>query len=361
MNSEWLNVPAMPLNEEARQQAELRQTQLTKPPGALGELESVAIRLAAMQGTEAPRLDNISICVYAADHGVAAQGVSAFPQAVTVEMIKNFSRGGAAINVLARNLGANLEVINLGTVSDPGPLKNVTNKYIAAGTADFSQQAAMTEEQLYAALNTGRQVAERAAIDKTQLFIGGEMGIANTCSAAAVACALLSKETAVITGPGTGLDEKGVSRKAAVIAAALDKHKLSADQPLEILRCLGGFEIAALTGSYLSCGHTGIPVLVDGFISSVAALLAVKICADARNWLLFSHASAEPGHAHILQALGAKPLLNLGMRLGEGSGAATAVPLLRLACELHNGMATFAEASVSEKIVSEETAEKRHA
>lgn len=361
MNSEWLNVPAMALNQDSRQQAELRQTQLTKPPGALGDLESIAIQLAAMQGSESPRLDNIVICVYASDHGVAAQGVSAFPQAVTVEMIKNFSRGGAAINVLARQLGASMEVVNLGTVNDPGPLENVINKHIAAGTADFSQQVAMSEEQLYAALNAGRQTAERAAINKAQLFIGGEMGIANTCSAAAIACALLGKEASVLTGPGTGLDQTGVSHKAEVISRALEKHNLSADQPLEILRCLGGFEIVALTGSYLSCAHTGIPVLVDGFISSVAALLAVKICAGARDWMLFSHASAEPGHAHVLQALEAKPLLNLGMRLGEGSGAATAVPLLRLACELHNGMATFAEASVSEKIVSEKKVSEKNA
>lgn len=349
MNAEWLDVPAMPINEAARQQAELRQTQLTKPPGALGRLEAVAIQLAGMQARETPSIDEISICVFAADHGIAAQGVSAFPQAVTVEMIKNFSRGGAAINVLARNISAHMEVINLGTVNDPGPLDNVSNKHIAAGTADFSQQPAMSHEELNAALNAGRQTAERAAMRKAQLFIGGEMGIANTCSAAAIACALLEKEAVVLTGPGTGLDESGVSHKAQVISRALEMHDLSPEQPLEILRCVGGLEIAALVGSYISCAHTGIPVLVDGFITSVAALLATRICPGARDWLLFSHASAEPGHYHLMQAMQAQPLLDLGMRLGEGSGAATAVPLLRLACELHRGMATFAEAGVSEK------------
>ena len=349
MTSEWLKVPSTPLNKQAAADAEARQMQLTKPPGALGQLETIAIRLAAMQGTVKPCLDDIHITVFAGDHGVAARGVSAFPQAVTVEMLRNFSRGGAAINVLARNLGATLNVINLGTVSDPGSLDNVIDRHLGAGTDDFVEQAAMSEQQFYDALNAGRQAAERAALAKGHLFIGGEMGIGNTASAAAIACALLGKEASELTGPGTGLDNKGVSRKAEIIASALARHKLAADQPLEILRCLGGFEIVALTGSYLSCAHTGLPVLVDGFISSVAALAAVAISPDAADWFIYSHASAEPGHAHVMAALDAQPLLDLGMRLGEGSGAAVTVPLLRVACELHNGMATFAEAGVSEK------------
>lgn len=349
MTSEWLKVPSTPLNKQAAIDAEARQMQLTKPPGALGKLENIAIRLAAMQNTVKPCMDNIHINVFAADHGVATRGVSAFPQAVTVEMIRNFSRGGAAINVLARNLGATLNVINLGTASTPGPLDNVIDRHIGAGTADFTKQAAMSEEQFYDALNAGRQAAERASVEKADLFIGGEMGIGNTTSATAIACTLLNKEARELTGPGTGLDDKGISRKAEIIATALKLHKLTPDKPLDILRCLGGFEIVALTGAYLSCAHTGLPVLVDGFISSVAALAAVAISADAADWFIYSHASAEPGHAHILTALDAQPLLDLGMRLGEGSGAAVAVPLLRVACDLHNNMATFAEAGVSEK------------
>ncbi|VAX09901.1 Nicotinate-nucleotide--dimethylbenzimidazole phosphoribosyltransferase [hydrothermal vent metagenome] len=349
MTSEWLKVPSTPLNKQAALDAEARQMQLTKPPGALGKLENIAIRLASMQNTVNPCLDNIHINVFAADHGVATRGVSAFPQAVTVEMIRNFSRGGAAINVLARNLEATLNVINLGTASAPGPLDKVIDRHIAAGTADFSEQPAMSEEQFYDALNAGRQAAERAAVEKADLFIGGEMGIGNTTSASAIACVLLDKEARELTGPGTGLDDKGISRKAEIIATALKLHKLSADKPLDILRCLGGFEIVALTGAYLSCAHTGLPVLVDGFISSVAALAAVAISENSADWFIYSHASAEPGHAHIMSALNAQPLLDLGMRLGEGSGAAVAVPLLRVACDLHNNMATFAEAGVSEK------------
>ncbi len=349
MTSEWLNVSSTPLNNQMAEKAEVRQLQLTKPPGALGYLETLAIRLAAMQGTLTPSADKVHITVFAGDHGVAARGISAFPQAVTVEMLRNFSRGGAAINVLARSLDATLNVINLGTASDPGSLENVIDRHLGAGTADFVEQAAMSEQQFYDALNTGRQAAERAALDKGHLFIGGEMGIGNTTSASAVACALLGKEANVLTGPGTGLDNKGVSRKAEIIAKALIRHQTTVGNPLEILRCLGGFEIVALAGSYLSCAHTGLPVLVDGFISSVAALAAVAISPDTADWLLYSHASAEPGHAYVMKALQARPLLDLGMRLGEGSGAAVAVPLLRLACELHNGMATFGEAGVSEK------------
>jgi len=208
MTSEWLNVPSTPLNKQAATEAEARQMQLTKPPGALGQLETIAIRLAAMQGTVMPSVDDVHITLFAADHGVATRGISAFPQAVTVEMLRNFSRGGAAINVLARHLGATLNVINLGTASDPGPLEHVIDRHLGPGTADFVEQAAMSEQQFYEALNAGRQAAERAALAKGHLFIGGEMGIGNTTSAAAIACALLDKAANILSGPGTGLDQK---------------------------------------------------------------------------------------------------------------------------------------------------------
>ena len=344
--TDWLNTEATALNEQAEQQALGRQAELTKPPGALGELESIAVRLAAMQGQVKPELNNIHISVFAADHGIAASGVSAFPQAVTTEMVKNFSRGGAAISVLAKQLGATLEVINLGTVFDPGSLPGVLDQRIANSTADFSQQAAMSEEQLSLALESGRQAAQRA--ESTDLFIGGEMGIGNTSSASAIACALLKLPASDLVGPGTGLDQTGIKRKTEIISKALQLHQ-EADSPLEILRYFGGFEIAALVGSYISCAQSSKPVLVDGFISSVAALLATRLCTNAADWFFYAHASAEPGHIHIMKALNATPLLNMGMRLGEASGAATAVPLLQMACALHNNMATFAEAGVSNK------------
>lgn len=350
MKNNWLDQPCAALNETARSEALARQGQLTKPPGALGQLESLAVMLGAMQGVDKPQVERVQVSIFAADHGVAVEGVSAFPQAVTGEMVKNFARGGAAISVLAQTLHAKLEVVNLGCVNDPGDWPTVQRAVIAPSTANFAVEPAMTETQLALALQAGRDSVLRAKQDGVQLFIGGEMGIANTTSAAAIACALLHESPELLAGPGTGLDSHGVAHKAEVIARALALHGLSCDEPLEVLRCIGGFEIAALTGAYLTAAQYAIPVLVDGFISTVAALVAVRSHPAVRDWLLFAHTSAEPGHQRVLAALDAQPLLQLGMRLGEGSGAAVAVPLLRLACALHNGMATFAEAAVSGKI-----------
>lgn len=349
MKAEWLNVAIAPLDETSRREAEARQRRLTKPPGSLGRMETLAIRLAAMQGTPRPSVDRVHITVFAADHGVAAEGVSAFPQSVTAEMIRNFTRGGAAISVLARRLDAVLEIINLGTRVDPGRLEGVHNLYLGPGTANFTRGAAMTGEQLYRALNAGRQAVERAATAHAQLYIGGDMGIGNTTAASALASGLLDISSRESAGPGTGLDATGVSHKAEVIRRSIAQHRGALGDPLETLRCLGGFEIAALTGSYLACAQTGLPALVDGFISGVAALTATRLCEGACEWFLFAHRSGEPGHGYILDALGVQPLLDLGMRLGEASGAAIAVPLLRLACALQSDMATFAEAGVSEK------------
>ncbi len=349
MTTNWLTQPCAALNETARTAALARQGQLTKPPGALGRMEDIAVELAAWQGQEQPTMERVYIGIFAADHGVAEEGVSLFPQAVTAEMVRNFARGGAAISVLARQLNATLEVINLGTVSEVEPLENVRDERIAAGTANFARRPAMDAEQCATALQIGRNAALRARQQNAQLFIGGEMGIANTTSASAVACALLSAAPELLAGPGTGLDGAGVTHKAQVIARALSLHEVSADEPLEVLRSLGGFEIAGLTGAYIAAAQNGLPVLVDGFISSVAALVAVHINPAVRGWLLFAHTSAEPGHQRVLAGLEAKALLQLGMRLGEGSGAAVAVPLLQLACALHRGMATFSEAGVSEQ------------
>jgi len=220
MNTNWLAQPCAALNESSRTAALARQEQLTKPPGSLGKLEAIAVQLSALQGTDKPQMERLHISIFAADHGVAAEGVSAFPQAVTVEMVRNFARGGAAISVLAKHLNATLEVINLGTVLPVEPLAKVRDERIAAGTANFAQGPAMTEAQLAAALQTGRATALRAKQDGAQLFIGGEMGIANTTSASAIACALLQESPQLLAGPGTGLDSKGVAHKAAVITWA---------------------------------------------------------------------------------------------------------------------------------------------
>lgn len=341
---EWCFAPSASLDSNALAKAEARQTVLTKPPGALGRLESLAIRLAGMQGRVKPVIDAVQIVVFAADHGVVAEGISAFPQVVTYEMIKNFANGGAAINVLARSLDAQLTVVNLGTVVEAGELPGVVNSIIAAGTENMVTAAAMSVDQLSQALECGRDQVDLAS----QLFIGGEMGIGNTTAAAAVCCALLEAAPEQMAGPGTGLDQDGVSHKARVIGKALALHANDMNDGMGVLRHVGGFEIAALTGAYIHCAQQGVAVLVDGFISSTAALCASRICAGSENWFLYSHRSAEPGHDKILSALGADPILDLGMRLGEGSGAAVAATVLRQACALHGEMATFAEAGVSD-------------
>ncbi|CAH0281884.1 MULTISPECIES: nicotinate-nucleotide--dimethylbenzimidazole phosphoribosyltransferase [Pseudomonas] len=344
----WLN-PCKPIDTQVVELAQARQQQLTKPAGSLGQLEAVAVQLAGLQGQVKPTLDQLWIAIFAGDHGVVAEGVSAFPQEVTGQMLHNFVSGGAAISVLARQLGASLEVVDLGTVTPSLNLPGVRHLNIGPGTANFVQGPAMTQAQGELALQAGRDSVQRAIAAGAQLFIGGEMGIGNTTAASALACALLDCPVVHLVGPGTGLNAAGVSHKALVIERALALHGAQRDDALQTLFNLGGFEIAALVGAYLACAQEGVAVLVDGFICSVAALVAVRLNPACREWLLFGHRGAEPGHRHVLETLNAEPLLDLGLRLGEGSGAALAVPLLRLACDLHGQMATFAEAAVADR------------
>ncbi|WP_095067497.1 nicotinate-nucleotide--dimethylbenzimidazole phosphoribosyltransferase [Pseudomonas sp. Irchel 3A18] len=348
MSNSWWLKPAQAIDVPMREAALARQQQLTKPAGSLAQLERLAVQLAGLQGRLKPKADQLWIAIFAGDHGVVAQGVSAYPQEVTGQMLHNFVNGGAAISVLARQLSAKLDVVDLGTVS-PVDFPGVRHLRIGAGTADFTQRPAMTAEQGLAAMQAGRDSVLRAKAAGAELFIGGEMGIGNTTAASAVACSLLECAAQLLVGPGTGLNADGVRHKSEVIERALALHAEQAGDPLQSLFCLGGFEIAALVGAYLACAQEGIAVLVDGFICSVAALVAVRLNPSCRDWLLFGHRGAEPGHRHLLEALQAEPLLDLGLRLGEGSGAALAVPLVRLACELHNGMATFAEAAVADR------------
>ena len=345
MTQHWLNEPIPPPDPMVLAAARERQMQLTKPPGSLGRLETLGITLAAMQNTQQPRIEHIWITVFVGDHGVAAEGVSAFPQAVTAQMVRNFARGGAAISVLAKTWGARLEVVNLGTVAPLEELPGVMTQQIAPSTANFLNEPAMTVAQVHEALLAGRQAADRAIINGAQLFIGGEMGIGNTTSAAAIACSILGRPANYFSGPGTGLDAAGVQHKILVIERSLAKQR--SDQPLQALQRFGGFEIAALSGAYLRCGQLGLPVLVDGFITTAAALVAVRLRPELAEWLFYAHRSAEPGHRHLLEALGVEPLLDCAMRLGEASGAAVAAPILRAAAALHANMSTFAEAGVS--------------
>lgn len=343
----WTQASSAILCTASREAAIARQAVLTKPAGSLGQLESIAVQLAAMQGTDAPSIQRPYIAIFAGDHGIASEGVSAFPQVVTGEMIRNFARGGAAISVLAKAQNALLHVYNCGTAYPIEPLTGVTDRSIAAGTFNFLQQAAMTETQCSQALAIGKEAVENALAQGCDLFIAGEMGIANTTPATAIASVLLAADPAQITGRGTGIDDATLTHKIQVIRLGIQHHQTELNSPLSTLQHLGGFEIAAIAGAYIAAAQAGLPILVDGFISSTAALVAVKHNPSVRDWMFFAHASAEPGHATMMQALAAKPLLDLAMRLGEGSGAGVAISLLRLACDLHNQMATFADAGVS--------------
>ncbi|MEM8500339.1 MAG: nicotinate-nucleotide--dimethylbenzimidazole phosphoribosyltransferase [Pseudomonadota bacterium] len=343
-HSAWYEKTSADLDLNAQALAASRQSQLTKPPGSLGRLEDVALQFAAWQGGELPVINNVSIRIFAADHGVCAQQVSAFPQEVTHQMIANFSDGGAAISVLSHQLGADLKTINMGTVNSLPEMRDVIDVQLVAGTEDFTCRPAMQEDIMQRALLAGAEQVDCSA----DLLVGGEMGIGNTTSAAAIIAALLDLPARETVGRGTGVDDDGISRKVEVIENALQLHNTCGSEPLEVMRCVGGLEIAGLVGYYIKAAQEGVPVVIDGFICTAAALLATRINPTTRQWMLFAHTSAEQGHAAALSALAAKPLLDMKMRLGEGSGAATAIPLLRLAVALHAQMATFDEAGVSD-------------
>ena len=346
MNEVWWKQSIHPVNQAGADEAAERQNILTKPPGSLGKTEQLAIYLAGLRQDGKPEVKKPEIVIFAGDHGVVAQGVSAFPQEVTVEMLRNFVDGGAAISVLAEENQAGLSVVNCGTVS-PAGFSGVIDRRIAPGTGDISVTPAMTEEQCENALAVGAEMVMAAKERGTDLFIAGEMGIGNTTPASALGCALTGTPVSDMTGRGTGIDDTALERKQRIIQTSLERVASSDNDPYRILCELGGFEIAAMCGAYIKCAQTGIPALVDGFITTSAALVACRLNPEVRNWLLFSHRSEEPGHNHMLKALDADPLLSLNLRLGEGSGAALTLPLLRQACALHNRMATFAEASVS--------------
>lgn len=352
MTALWLTEPCPLPSEIHAARARTRQGELTKPAGALGRLERLAIDLAALQMRDRPTVERAPIVVFAGDHGVTARGVSAYPSAVTVEMLRNFARGGAAIAVLARELGSPLHVVDAGTLA-ADPVDGVVTDKPALGTRDFTAGPAMSAAELEFAFDCGRRAVARVTAGGADMLLLGEMGIGNTTTAAAIACALTGAAPAAIVGDGTGVDAAGRARKAAVIAEALALHGLDASagasgaDARRVLAAVGGLEIAALAGAMIAAAQARVPVLVDGFIVTAAALAAVRLNPSLAPWLVYSHRSAERGHGAVLAALGAEPILDLALRLGEGSGAALALPVVRLACALHNGMATFAEAAVS--------------
>ena len=351
MLTEWVNQECPEISTAHRDAALARQAQLTKPAGSLGRLEHLACELAGLQQATRPRAARVPIVIFAGDHGVAAQGVSAYPQEVTIAMMANFASGGAAISVLARELNSTLEVVDAGSLAE-APINGIVTDKPRRGSRDFSKEAALERKEVAFALECGRRAVLRAvAAGHPDLLIFGEMGIGNTTASAAIAAALLGVSAEVTAGSGTGVDAKGRALKIRVIDSALALHGLARrDISVEDVLCaVGGLEIVAIAGAIIASAQHRIPVLVDGFIASVAALTAVRLNPSCRSYLLASHQSAEQGHRMVLQALELKPLIDLDLRLGEGSGAAIALPILRLACALHNDRATFAEASVPDR------------
>lgn len=323
----WLADPPRP-DAAARAGALARQRELTKPPGALGRLEEIAVWLAGWQGTSVPQVARVEALVFAGNHGVAARGVSPYPAEVTAQMAANFAAGGAAINQLCASVGVGLRVVPLA---------------LDRPTGDIAARAAMTVEECLSALNAGLE----AVPSEIDLLVLGEMGIANTTVAAALAATVCGGSGADWAGAGTGLDAAGVTRKADIVDAALARHGARATRPFETLRRLGGREQAALAGAVLGARLKRVPVLLDGFVCTASAAVLTQNCGDALDHCLAGHVSSERGHRRLLRALGLAPILDLGMRLGEGSGAALAVAVLRAAVATHGGMATFAEAGVN--------------
>lgn len=345
------DIPSMDL--VARAEAEDRVQRLTKPPGSLGKLEELAVRLAAMTGNALPRVEQPGIIVFAADHGVALEGVSAFPQEVTAQMAANFAMGGAAINVFGRQIGAELMVVDAGVASElPDACRGIVRSCrVANGTGNIRREPAMTREQAAQAIQVGVDAALEMIERGIDLLIVGEMGIANTTSSAVITAAMTGRSVDELVGRGTGIDDERLGHKRQVVEDALRLHGFDegtkASEVLDVLTKLGGFEIGAMAGAMLAAASKRVPVLLDGYICTSAALIAAGLQPLAKEYMIAGHRSEEPGHIAALKALGLEPLLDLGFRLGEGSGAAVAYPILLSATRMLREMATFESAGIS--------------
>jgi nicotinate-nucleotide--dimethylbenzimidazole phosphoribosyltransferase len=341
------NIP--PYDHAAAEQARMRQDQLTKPQGALGLLEELSIRLAGMTGKVRPCFLRKGVIIMAGDHGVAMEGVSAYPPEVTPQMVLNFLHGGAAINVLARQANAKVMVVDIGVNYEFEAVPGLLQRKIAHGTRNMISGPAMTAAEVEQAVQVGLDVVAWEIGSGLDLVATGEMGIGNTTPSAAITAVLTGLAVEQVTGRGTGVDEEGWRRKVQVIKQAIAINQVDANDPMTVLAKLGGFEIAGLVGVVLGAAARRVPVVVDGFISATAALIAARLVPEVRHYLIASHRSVEIGHQAIWDELGLQPLLNLGMRLGEGSGAVLAFNLIEAATRILDEMATFGEAGVSEK------------
>ncbi|MFB3887045.1 MAG: nicotinate-nucleotide--dimethylbenzimidazole phosphoribosyltransferase [Thermodesulfobacteriota bacterium] len=339
-----------PLDEKAMAEAKKRQDALTKPQGSLGQLESLSIRVAGIKGNPGPRTDRKVIFTLAGDHGVTKEGVSAYPSDVTAQMVCNFLQGGAGINVLARQIGARVVVADLGVSSVLEGNPDLKDKKVAMGTQNMAKGPAMTREQAARSIEAGIELVEEELPKGMDILGTGDMGIGNTTSSSAITALLTGAEVSKVTGRGTGLDDEGWKRKVEMIQKILEINRPDPKDPIDVLSKIGGFEIGGIAGLILAGARHRIPVVIDGFISGAAALIAVSLSPKAKPYLIASHQSAEQGHKVLLDSLGLKPLMDLDLRLGEGTGAALGIFLVEASLRILNEMATFAEARVSRKL-----------
>jgi len=337
-----------PLDTSAMAAAQSRQNSLAKPHGSLGRLEELSIQLAGIKGEATPKLEHKSVIVMAADHGVAAETVSLYPQEVTRQMVLNFLKGGAAINALAGQIGARVIVVDMGVKGGFQPLPGLLCKMIDFGTQNMTQGPAMTRQQAVDSIEAGIQAVEAEMAKRVDIIGTGDMGIGNTTASSAIFASISGKQPKKITGRGTGIGDKQLAHKIKVIERALSINKPNPKDPIDVLSKVGGFEIGGLVGIMLAGAAYRIPVVIDGFISGAAALIAAGLSPQTRDYLIAAHISAEAGHELLLQFLGLKPLLNLNMRLGEGTGAVMGIFLADAAARTLSQMATFAQAGVSE-------------
>lgn len=346
-----MNYPTIPLIDmNAAKQAETRQNNLTKPAKSLGRLEDISIQLAGMKADQCPRVDRKAVIVMAADHGVALEGVSAFPAEVTPQMVLNFLHGGAAINVLARQAGASVTIVDIGVASDFDPsLPRLLHRKVAHGTRNMAKGPAMTRAEAEKALVEGMDVLAQVAEKGLDLIATGDMGIGNTTPSSAIVAVLTGLPVAKVTGRGTGIDDASLAHKIKVIEQAIALNQPDPNDALDVLCKVGGLEIAGLAGVMIAAAARRIPVVVDGFISTAAAMIAVGLVPDVRNYLFSAHQSVEIGHQAMLKHLGLTPLIDLNLRLGEGTGAVLAFHLIEASSRILREMATFAEAGVSDK------------
>ena len=338
-----------PLDEQAMAAARARQNMLTKPQGSLGRLETLSVQIAGITRQPLPQIMHKVITTMAGDHGVVAEGVSAYPQEVTPQMVYNFLNGGAAINVLARHVGARVVVVDMGVASDLQPRPGLIVRKIGYGTANIARGPAMSREAAVQAIMAGQDILEDELGKGLDIVGTGEMGIGNTTPSAAIAAVFTGKPIADIVGRGTGVDDAGLARKQAAVERALAVNNPNPHDALDVLAKVGGFEIGGLAGVILAAAAHHVPVVVDGFISTAAAMIAVGLAPQVRAYLIAAHRSQERGHQIMLEWLGLEPLLDMDMRLGEGTGAALGICLAEAACKILGEMATFGEAGVSQK------------